>query len=357
MPASARLTAVAAHGLAGSRTDLPSAALSEPEWLDLVQGCIAADLTGFLAAAVATGHMPVTAGQAEELAVIEAERAGLCVLVERRAVTMAGMLAAAGIEHRIMDGPARRLAYGPSARRHFGEVQVLVSPRRFDAARALRGPLPSAVGARPVQRHERLVIRSDVPGLEPVAGDARDARQARAAEAAAAPAEVDALDLLGAATVLELGGTPVSVLTLEQQLLVASLELTAQPAPSLALVRDVAEIALCADLDSTAARRLAEATGVAAALGGAVGTAWDRFDLADKTELSVWALRRSGSRHRPSPRRAAPPLARAGLAQRVLGRRQPAPAGGVGAPTLSTTTTTASPSGPVRSVRSTRRSP
>lgn len=355
MPASARLTAVAAYGLAGSRTDLPSTALSEPEWLDLVQGCIAADLIGFLAAAAASGHMPLSAGQADELAVIEAERAGLCLLVERRAATMAGMLAAAGVEHGVMDGPARRLAYGTAALRHFGEVQVLVSPRRFDAARALQGPLPSTHGARPVQRRERVVLRSDVAGLAPVAGDARESRDARQArnDVAAVPAEVDALDLLGPAASLELAGRQVSVLTLEQQLLVAAVEVTAHPVPSLALVRDVAQIALCADLDSTAVRRLAEATGVATALAGAVAVAWDRFDLADKTELSVWALRRSGSRHRPTSRRSTAPLARAGLAQRVLGRRQSTPAGTSGAPTLSTTT--ASPSGPVGSVRSTRR--
>ena len=93
-----------------------------------------------------------------------------------------------------------------------------------------------------------------------------------------APAEVDALDLLGPAASLDLAGRQVPVLTLEQQLLVASVELTAHPVP---------------------------------------------------------------------------PLARAGLAQRVLGRRQPTSAGPAGAPALSTTT--ASPSGPVRAVRSTRR--
>lgn len=351
MPASARLTAVAAHGLAGSRTDLPAAPLSEPEWLDLVHGCIAADLVGFLAAAGASGHMPLTTGQAEELAVIDGERAGLSLLVERRAVTMAGLLGAAGVEHRVMDGPARRLAYGDTAVRQFGDVQVLVSPRQFDAARALQGPLPSAVGARPVQRRERLVLRSGVAGVGPVAGEARDARPGRVDETPA-PADVgDALQLLGPAGVLDLAGRPVPVLTLEQQLLVACVEVTSHPVPALALVRDVAQIALCADLDATAARRLAEAVGVAAALAGGVAAAWDCFDLADKTELSVWAMRRGGSRHRPAPRRAAPPLARAGLAQRVLGRRQTAPAG---APTLSTTTT-ASTSGPVRSVRSTRR--
>jgi hypothetical protein len=354
MPASARLVAVAAHGLAGSRTDLPAAPLSEAEWLDLVQGCVAADLVGFLARAVASGHMPVTEGQADELSVVEAERAGLSLIVERRAVTMVGMLAAAGIEHRVINGPARRLVYGSDAIRHVGEVHVLVAPGRIDAARALQGPPPTAAGARPVQRHERLVLRSGVAGLGP---DAAEPGPRRIDESGPTPAaEVDALRLLGPPATLDLAGRPVSVLSLEQQLVVAAVETAAHPAPSLALVRDVAQLALCADLDSTAARRLADSTGVAGALAEGIAAAWDRFDLADKTELSVWALRRRGTRRgRSSSGRSTPPLARPGLAQRVLGRRQQVPAGAVGTPTLSTTT--APPSGPGRSPRSTRRSP
>ncbi|HEX6569054.1 MAG TPA: hypothetical protein VF015_07810, partial [Acidimicrobiales bacterium] len=115
MPESARLVATAAYGLAGSRTDLPARPLTDVEWFDLVQGCMATDLVGFLAAAVAGGHLPVTPSQADGLAVLEAERAGLSLLVERRAVTAASLLAAAGIDHRIVDGPARRSAYGDVA--------------------------------------------------------------------------------------------------------------------------------------------------------------------------------------------------------------------------------------------------
>ena len=73
-PTSARLVAVAAHGLAGSRTDLPAAPLNEGEWFDLVHGCVAADLLGLLATAAGEGHLPVTAAQAEELDVLRAPR-------------------------------------------------------------------------------------------------------------------------------------------------------------------------------------------------------------------------------------------------------------------------------------------
>jgi hypothetical protein len=370
MPESARLVAVAAHGLAGSRTDLPSAPLSEAEWFDLVQGCVAADLVGFLAAAAADGHLPVSDGQADELAVLESERAGLSLLVERRAITMASLLGAAAIDHRVVDGPARRLAYGDRAVRQFRAVQVLVPPSRFDDARALQGPAPTTAAGRPVQRRERLALRSAIAGLGQVEAEPRPARGAdrsdrldrsdrsdRSDRLEGAVAEVDEFDLLhhlGPPAVIELADRRVSVLTLEQQLVVACVEMVAAPVSSLVQLRDVAQIALSADLDTSRARRLAEATQAVDALADGLALAWSRFDLADKTELSVWALRRSGSRpDRSSIRRSAPPLgARGGLAQRVFGRLQPVPAGSTATSTLSTT---APLSGSGRSSRSTRR--
>ena len=114
--------------------DLPGAPLSDLEWFDLVQGCVAADLVGFLAAADGAGRLPVTPGQADELAALDAERAGSTRLVERRAVTVAAVLAAAGIDHRIVDGPARRLAYGDAYAGAWGILLVLAVGSFWDSA-------------------------------------------------------------------------------------------------------------------------------------------------------------------------------------------------------------------------------
>jgi hypothetical protein len=169
MPTSARMVAVAAHGLAGSRTDLPHAPLSGVEWFDLVQGCTTADLVGLLAAAAGDGHLPVTVDQAEELDVLAAEHAGLSTLVERHAVTMASLLEIAGIAHRVVDGPARALAYpggAPHALRPVRCVRVLVPPARLDDARSLQGMRPAPPDG-PAPRHERLVVVDVLPGLDP----------------------------------------------------------------------------------------------------------------------------------------------------------------------------------------------
>lgn len=345
------LVAVAAHGLAGSRTDLPAAPLGETEWFDLVQGCLAADLVGFLAAAATTGELPVTEGQADEVAVLAAEGAGLASLVERRTLTIASLLVAAGIDHRVVDGPARRRAYGDAGQRHFRAVHVLVPPDDLDEARALLGAVPTAGGGTPVSRHDRVVLDASVPG--PVHIDA-PARPVNSLDGVVAGdvAQVDLLERLGPGTSVDVSGRALPVLTLEQQLVVTCLATAADGSP--AQLRDVAQIALSPGLDGRSARRIAaDALQVGHALAAGIARAWRQFDLADKTDLSVWALRMGGTRSlRTALRRPASPGGRSGLAQRVLGRRQ-APSGSV--PTTSSLSTTAPANGPGRSSRPTRR--
>jgi hypothetical protein len=308
MPTSARMVAVAAHGLPGSRTDLPPEPLSEVEWFDLVQGCITADLVGLLAAAAAEGHLPVTAGQAEELDVLAAEHAGLSGLVERHVATMTSLLEIAGIDHRVVDGPARALGYPSGGRRTVRpvrSVRVLVPPARLDDARALQGQ-PTITDS-PFPRHERLTVVDALPGLDPAL-------------------RTDLPALLGGPARLDLDGRSVHALTREQQLVVACAELTLMPVPSLVALRDVAQLSLAPALDPGATRSLADRLSASDALASGMAQAWMWFDLADKTELSVWALRRSAPRADRSAGRGSAPTPRFGLAQRVLGRRAPAPA-------------------------------
>ncbi|HEX6423569.1 MAG TPA: hypothetical protein VFZ79_08830 [Acidimicrobiales bacterium] len=353
MPESTRLVAVAAHGLPGSRTDLPGVPLSDLEWFDLVQGCLAADLVGFLAAA-AGDRLPVTPGQADELAALDAERAGESVLAERRAVAMASILAAAAIDHRIVDGPARRLAYGDADVRQVRCVQVLVAADSLAGAVSMQGPPPCGPDGRPAGRRQRLVFRS--AHADAVVADEQTAADPEAAAGLAAGAWPD-LGSLGPGTALELEGREVAVLDLEQQLVVACGDVAASPAPALALLRDVAQIALSPALDATRARRLADASRLSTALARGVVRAWRTFDLADKTELSVWALRMGADRRDGAAAHPAPSTARHGLAQRVLGRLQPGhPAPGLtSVPPSVTGAAPAAPAAPTRSHQSSRR--
>jgi hypothetical protein len=319
MAESALLAAVAAQGLAGSRTDPPATPLSRAEWFDVVQACRAADLVGFLGAAAASGRLPVSPGQADELAALDAERATSSRLVERRAAAVASILAAGGIDHCIVDGPARRLAYGDADVRHIRCVQVLVAADRLAEAAALERRPPHAAPTGRLERwRDPLVLRVAPPGA---AGD--PPVDGLAAMIGLAGYNGPAVDRVGPVSMVALDGLEMAVLDLEHQLVVACADAAASPVPGLALLRDLAQIALSPALDAAAARRLAEADELGSALALGVARAWSTFDLADKTELSVWALRIAGAH---ADRAAVRPPSLSGLAQRMLGRRQPGPA-------------------------------
>jgi hypothetical protein len=321
MPESALLVAIAAHGLPGSRTDSPDGPLCPNEWFDLVQGCLAADLIGFLAAAAAGGRLPVSPSQADELAELNAERTRSSLVVERLAAHAAAILAARGIDHRIVDGPARRLAYGDAGVRHARCTQLLVPANCLpDAAAAvLHLPRPVRPGGQPPRHSERIVLR---PGLHGTAAPGEQPRAVRSVGPGVANGTGSDLDRLGPATLLAVDGHEVAMLDLELQLVVACADVAASPAPPLALVRDVAQIALSPALEATRARRLADANDLTPALALGLARAWGTFDLADKTPLSVWALRMRGGQTDIAVARTA---SLSGLTRRMLGRWQPGP--------------------------------
>ena len=312
MPTSARMVAVAAHGLAGSRTDLPHEPLSEVEWFDLVQGCVAADLVGLLAAAAAAGHLPVTAGQAEELDVLAAEHAGLSTLVERHAVTMASLLEIAGIDHRVVDGPARGLAYrdgGHHPVRPVRRVQILVAPARRDDARALQGVRP-ALPDGPLPRHERLVVVDTLPGIDP------------------AP-RADLPALLGGPARLDLDGRSVP-----SSRSISSSPWRARPCRP----RRCRRSSSCATSPNSPSRQAwtpapPAASPIASGRPMRWPPAWRRRGRGSTSPTRPSC--RCGRCAAPAPRadrtagRVAAPSPRVGLAQRVLGRRTPAPAAAV----------------------------
>jgi hypothetical protein len=233
-------------------------------------------------------------------------------------------------------------------------VHVLVSPDALDDARALLGAVSPAGGGAAVSRHERVALGAALPGRAPVDGPARPGTgvDGQVTGDVAAP---DILGRLGTGTSIDVGGQALPVLTLEQQLVVACLGATTPSGGSLAQLRDVAQIALSPGLDGRVARRIAaDGLRVGDALAAGIALAWGQFDLADKTELSVWALRMGGTPTvRTAVRRASSNGGRAGLAQRVLGRRPPVPPGA--GPTTSPQSTTAPANGPGRSPRPTRR--
>lgn len=307
--------AVASHGLAGSRLDMPEGPLPDERWAELLHACRAQELLGYLAGAVAAGSLPVTDAQADELYVLEAESAGLALLVEQRLVTLAGSLAAAGIDYRVVDGPARcQLGFSDMCLRHFETVDLVVEPGYVKLATAMKG---SAGGhfrnTHRARRRPRIGVRATVlpPGPHDVI--------------------VDLNDIPDGSATITLGGHRLSALPPEEQLVCVAIEAIGDRGDRrIALLRDVAELTLSPDIDAARVRRLAEGWNVADVVVTALRETWRAFDLADKTVLSVWSQRydlrpvaRGGPHARADDHRTRWSVA--DTMQRLLGRRGSSP--------------------------------
>jgi Uncharacterised nucleotidyltransferase len=273
------LVGIAAVGLAGSRRFLPALAPGDGDGGRLIDRCAAEGLVGLLAAAVDAGFVNLGPGNGAALAERAAEAARRTVAAAAEAVAASAALAAAGIDHRVLDGPAvvPRAFVDPS-RRPFATVEVAVPPAALERADALAGP----------------AVRVGIEVLPP----------------GTAAARVRLGDLSDAAVPVAVeGGTPPG-LPLDALLVRAAVVATAGGRGRLVALRDVAQIALAGSLAGGVVRARAEAWRCAGLLAAALRQAWETFDLADKTDLSVWAARYS-----------APPVRRRALR---------APAGGAG---------------------------
>jgi hypothetical protein len=252
--------ALAAHGLAGSVLDVPAGPFTPYEWFGLVEGCKRRGLVALLADAVGRGATQVNPAQDEELAVLEKEAAGLALLVEQRAVQVSALLTAADVPHRLLGAPTRsRLAYRHPGVRCFTTAQLLVAAHpRLQLPPDRRG----------------VVIRSTVETGPAGAGWAIGLEQ-----------------MGDPPTWLTLGGHQVPTVSIEEHLVLASLEVRAADRPDLGAQRDVAEMALLPSLDPNRVRRTAEAWGVVDEVALALSEVWRCFQLADRSRLSAWAAR------------------------------------------------------------------
>jgi hypothetical protein len=128
------LLAVAAYGLAGSR-GFPSSPLPSSSWDTLLAAAKSHRVLGQLRAAVDAGALPVTPDQ--RASVRGAHRAVLLrvLSLEQHLVAVHALLAAAGVECRVLKGSAyAHLDYPEPAWRSFVDLDLLFRPSDMSAA-------------------------------------------------------------------------------------------------------------------------------------------------------------------------------------------------------------------------------
>lgn len=280
-PTDDTLVSLAAHGLAGSMLDTPSGPFEADEWFHLLAAARAHGLVGVLAAAAHANEVKLTTAQLEELAVVEREAAGLALLVEQQVVRTSGLLAAAGLAHRLLGGsPRSRLGYRHLGFRTFTEATLLVEAQALDLLGALQegdrgpgGPGADRNGIAPARR-QRISAQVLVDGPGEI--------------------QIGVGHLADPPTLLVLADRPVPTGSIEEHLVLACIEAAATAmSPSLDLVvrRDITELAMFPAIDAERVRQVCDVWGVTDLVIHELAFTWGVFQLADRTPLSVWAAR------------------------------------------------------------------
>jgi hypothetical protein len=121
------LAAVAAFGAVPSAAPLAGDPLDATAWRVLESRVASERIEGLLAAAVSSGALAVDAGQLASVKQMARGRAKVDVAIEREAIRASAALADAGVEHRLVKGPAVAHRFYPDPSwRGFGDVDIFV---------------------------------------------------------------------------------------------------------------------------------------------------------------------------------------------------------------------------------------
>jgi hypothetical protein len=275
--------AVLAHGLTGPPEDAGAPALTDPhaddDWAALRGEASHHRLDGLLVAAVVDGLVATTVEQRAELAHLELDLTRARMWHEQRLVTVVDDLEAAGIEVRVLKGPAlAALDYPDAQLRPTGDIDLLVHGEQIDHAVAAL----VAMGG----------IRTDP---DPVAGYAgRVGKGATIAMPDGLEVDLHRLLVWGPLGVrmppaalwepgrtFERGGRAFETLDVETTLLHACAHLLVLGWRRALTLRDVAQVLANPGLDPDRAIRLARRTDAEALLATGVLLAQRELDLAD----------------------------------------------------------------------------
>jgi hypothetical protein len=281
------LTAVAAHGIAApDRPPVPEP-LEQRAWQHLRRSVNSERLEGLLVQAIEDGAVAVTAGQWQEAIDDHREAMSAAVMLEHRLLGVLDRFAATGIEARVLKGPSfAHLSYPMPELRPFGDLDLLVRPADFDAARRLM----EEAGA-----HRRY--SEPRPGF--------DRRFSKGACLVMPAYEVDlhrtlALgpfgllidldELFAGVEYFDLGGRDVPALDLPRRFVHACMHtILGQSEPRLIGLRDLAQMALGGELDTDEVARLCSSWQCEVVGAEAVRASWSRLEPSARPELLSWA--------------------------------------------------------------------
>jgi hypothetical protein len=278
--------AVAGYGLPGA-APLPERVLEPATWRAVLELATAERATPLLAAAVADGAFPATARQHAQAVAAHEQAMRLCVLLEAALLDAATRFDDAGVEWRVLKGPAvAHLDYADPAQRAFGDVDLLVRGGDYERALAVLG----AAGAR--RRHREVRPGFDRrwgKGACLVAPDGTELDVHRTFVAGPLGLTINLDDLFADQDTVTLGGRTLPVLDRTNRFLHACFHASlGDRTARLVALRDVAQLVLTSELDRDEALARARRWRADAVVARAVRLAWHRLRLAPNA-WSRWA--------------------------------------------------------------------
>jgi Uncharacterised nucleotidyltransferase len=279
---------IAGYGLPGTTPAFPQDVLDDVTWDAMLADVVRERITGHLVQAIHDDAFPASADQ--QAASVDAhERAlALAVLLERLLLTTIAQLDSVKIQTRVLRGPAvAHTVYPDPGLRSFGDVDLLVDERHYDATLALlcdRGSRRRYPEPRPGfdRRFGKGVCLETPNGLE------IDVHRTLVAGPFGLSVATHAL--FGKGTTFSVGGYELHGLDPETRFLDACFHAALGSSKRrLLALRDVAQMGLCAPLDVARVRRLCREWRCGIVVRRAIGLAWDAFMFDATPEVVRWA--------------------------------------------------------------------
>jgi hypothetical protein len=287
---------VAASGLGGEQTSWPSAPLDRHAWDELIRVVRQQRLAGLLVHAIDHGDLPATVEQTGQARREHFD--GICrvLMLEGGALEIIDHLSTAGVEARVLKGPAvAHLDYPDPALRLFVDVDLLVSSAQFDQA------VDALTTAGHPRQHPQPRLGFDrrfSKGTSFVAHGRLEIDLHRTFVMGPFGLRVVLDDLWVSASTFTVADTDLQALDPEVRFLHACFHAALGNAvPRLVPQRDVAQMLLNRRLDMDRVEGLMSRWQAEAVVAKAVSQTWRTLRLTDTSPVATWALR-----YRPSAR-------------------------------------------------------
>jgi hypothetical protein len=283
--------AIAAVGLPGAAS-LPAEPLAEGEFREAFAMLTGERMLPALALAVDSGALPTTEAQRAAIAVGHEQAMRVCVMLEHALPGVTARLDRAGVDVRLLKGPAvARLDYPDPSQRAFGDLDLLVPSASWDAA------IEALVTTGAARRYPEVrpgFDRTFGKGACLVEPDGTELDLHRTFVAGPFGLTIPLDDLFRESEPVEIGGREYRALIREHRFVHACYHAAlGDPVPRLAALRDIAQIALTTPLDVERTIAISREWRADAVVAHAVKLTWVRLGLGP-VPLSEWAFS-----HRP----------------------------------------------------------